>query len=726
MKKALARLRPSLSALTAPLSSVDEFFVSLDEPHRVWAPGDALTGVVVLDLPKPVLTTQVRLRLLGQLTVRNPLVKGPSFRHVLCHEEIVLWDAAEQTEDSDLPDSNTAAASASTTSNNTQSNTTAPSSSASSSSSSISSANAVAASQASSSTPTPNSVARKLPRGEHSFAFMFELPTKGLMTSLEFEKGSIVYMLTASHHRPGPFPPATAHKILPLQCPLDIADLPPPKPSMLSVEIKKKTRKSRESGTATAIVETPSAGCLRGESIPVKITVRHVREVRSVTGVVITFLRISRVCAHDLEPLSFRKDLVQTVVPLYIDSRSLTTTITANIRVPTEIFPTIDEYPLVAFKYCLEVVLDLSGKADLPLSAHVAPTQADAAAGVDLTSRPYVDTELLKRVKGVVSLWNEIVVGTERSEHICAKLIPNEQVRQNSNSSPIPAQQSFASGPATQSAVRNSTASLSNNASSAGSSMPVPPPMPPSTSSVPEYTVPDPHPASAPAPIASSSSSSAAPVSTAAPGYSSELPSTSAPAYPPQSEKERLALLEQALLPSEPPAMSSVAVPDAPPLAALDGSAEFLSPPEMPASGSGSTAADESEPRPLDKLEQERERLLQLASAPDGSASTSTAPASEDQVPVYSATAPPRNAIEAFPDDDPTPRSLSNGANTHDDSDAEDDDGADWVPVYSPNANEEFVSMGGYHHTLIGYNNGYDLADNANVPCEYAVHPDDV
>ncbi|KAJ8100460.1 hypothetical protein POJ06DRAFT_252774 [Lipomyces tetrasporus] len=727
MKKALARLRPSLSALASPLAGFDEFYIVLDEPHRVWAPGDSVSGAVVLDLPKPVRTFQLRLRLLGQLTIRNPLVKGPSFRHVLCHEEIVLWDAGERDSSDERVDdvdvsavdleAEAAAAAAAAASIESRVSVSPPNGSSISPVESTDSIEPVRQSRrdrllgsvrrinSSQSVPSTTSTSasspvRRLPKGEHTFAFMFELPAKGLMTSLEFEKGSIVYMLTASHHRPGPFPPITCHKLLSLQCPLDVADLPPPKPSMLSVEIQKKNRR-RERGTATAIVETPAVGCLRGEVVPVKVTVRHVREVRNVTGVVITLLRISRVCAHDLEPLSFRKDLVQTVAPLYIDSRTLTTTITANIRVPTDIFPTIDEYPLVAFKYCLEVVLDLSGKVDLPLSQNVVHSAAaDTTPGnaADLASRPYVDTELLKRMKGVVSLWTEIVVGTERSEQI--KLRPtNGPARTSTNTTvkqsipPTPREQQRTIRAVTPTEVETPLVRASSS-----SQQPV----------VPEYMSAEhiSRPRAIPIPDALSNDSRAMPLSPPPPhpDHDEDLPPPpppplSHPAATAESEKERLARMEEALLPSAPPVASGAEIEPVIPtlddieIAGIEG-----------AESSSSSAA----PRPTDKLEHERVRLRHLESAP--SASTSAAEQS-DVAPGYYATAPPRHHIEAYGDE-------ADGSGS--DCTSEEGEG-DWVPMYSPNAEEEYVSMGGYHHYILGYSGSYDINDTTNVPYEHSV-----
>ncbi|KAK9449126.1 uncharacterized protein V1518DRAFT_417227 [Limtongia smithiae] len=680
MKKALARLcPPPLVALSAPLSGLHEFYILLDEPHRVWVPGDSVSGTVVLDLPKPVRTSQIRLRLLGQLTIRNPLVKGASFRHILFHEEIVLWDPgdcadviATPADASDLQLAPLSSPSAGSVVSDCDSVSVVPSQAqsirtrVSRRARLLSSVRAVTSSSA----PDKDPIAGKLPRGEHTFAFMFDLPTKGLMTSLEFEKGSILYTLTASHHRPGPFPPVTAQKIVPVQCPLDIADLPPPKPSMLSIEVKKKNKKRERGGTATAIVETPSVGCLRGDLIPVKITVRHVRELRTPTGVVVTFLRISRVCAQDLEPLSFRKDLVQMVMPLYIDGNTLTTTFTANVRIPTDIFPTIDEYPLVAFKYCLEVVLDLSGKAELPIIQN-AVTKPDAPTNLaDMQSRPCIDTEELKYTKGVVSLWTEIIVGTERSEPF-----PRRSIQQ-----PLPVEQ-----PATLPSVAITHAPAATL------------PSQPAIENLPEQLR-----------ICSPSDALASEMHTTVPQYTDTLPPANAVRYiarsfrEDESEKERIRRLEEVLLPSQPPqeetAESSLHA-TVPTLAEIEGM-EVLGITSELATPMVSVSATEA-PESSDKLEQERVRLLKFASAPD--AGTPSVPQPLDlqteAVPHYSASAPARQQVDAYAseDDDSAANADTIESPLSADyvwSDAEEE--GEWVPVYSANADEATISLGGY------------------------------
>ncbi|KAK9455981.1 hypothetical protein V1511DRAFT_496213 [Dipodascopsis uninucleata] len=624
MRNALARLRPSLSVLRSPLAKAEEFYIELDEPHKVWTPGDNITGMVVLDIRKPVRTLSVRLRLTGQLVIRNAVVKGTSFRHVLCQDEIILWESGQQGDETETDGS------------------------------------------------------AKLARGEHSFAFMFELPQKGLMTSLEFEKGAITYILTASHHKPGLLPPSVCHKQISMLCRLDVTDLPPPKPSMVSVEIKKKSRK-KEKGTATVIVETPSVGCLRGEVIPVKITVRHVFEVGNINGVVITFLRISRVCADELEPLSFRKDLVQTVVPLYIDRRSLTTIINTNIQVPPDIFPTIDEYPLIAFKYCLEVVLDLSGKAVLPLAQTASPTDIERQkTAVDTSSKPYVDTELLKRTKGVVSLWTEIVVGTEKSEAVVAR---PTNTPSNANKGEISEYVPTQSGSISTSVEAVSSTNQAHTEEPEASSSTVPLTRPYSHTSI----------------EASSSSNFQTAVPSVPLMEARYISSNISDNFHNMSEKERMATFEASVLPSAPPelplpSLSTTAVPSLDEIGQVEGmfsainiSSQIMPPTSLytePESIVASSSRD-------DKLERERERLRELASAPSMDHIHSYQP-----VPCYDhATAPDIGDIDPYAVIDQMPsRQCDEGAVEDDDAVEE----ADWVPVYSENAQEESVSMGGH------------------------------
>lgn len=242
-----------------------------------------------------------------------------------------------------------------------------------------------------------SSTSEELEIGEHRFAFILEIPQKGLFNSLEFERGSISYVITAVAKRHGPLPALHAKRVLQLVCPVDVARLPPPKPSTLSVEIQKR---KKQQGIITTTLEVGRGGYLRGESFPVKITIQHVKCVKCLRGLVVTLCRFSKVTCNDDEPQSFRKDLSQTVSPLYTDPVTFSSTVSTTLRIPPDVFPTTKGHGLVSFNYCVEVVIDLAGKWDLE---------------EDRTG--FLHTDRLKRNKGVVSLWTEVIIGTDRRRY---------------------------------------------------------------------------------------------------------------------------------------------------------------------------------------------------------------------------------------------------------------------------------------------------------------------
>ena len=215
-----------------------------------------------------------------------------------------------------------------------------------------------------------------------------------------------------------------------------------------------------------ATVESQAGGCLRGDSIPVKINIDHTKHVKSLYGVIVTLYRQARVDMHPAIPLGpiekgknskfedyypksvtglgglslsgtgsihvFRKDLSQVMIPLMIDPQTLTAEIHAKVRVPDEAFPTISTVPgaMISFKYYVEVILDLQGKLAgqdrnmSNLSGHAGvPGHFMNTEGSDLersTFTPFgstiVDTAPVKRDKSVVTSTFEVVVGTRDSE----------------------------------------------------------------------------------------------------------------------------------------------------------------------------------------------------------------------------------------------------------------------------------------------------------------------
>ncbi|KAG9823231.1 hypothetical protein KCU63_g16944, partial [Aureobasidium melanogenum] len=130
---------------------------------------------------------------------------------------------------------------------------------------------------------------------------------------------------------------------------------------------------------------------------------------------------------------TFRKDLAQILVPLYVDPISLTAEINAKIGVPHGAFPTINTVPgaMISFRYYIEVVLDIQGKLthDRYLSQHGSGPVSAAARPVDakennlfngpddtpflmLNGAGILDTAPIRRDKSVATCTFEVVVGT--------------------------------------------------------------------------------------------------------------------------------------------------------------------------------------------------------------------------------------------------------------------------------------------------------------------------
>ncbi|KAL7628566.1 ph-response sensor protein [Parahypoxylon ruwenzoriense] len=230
----------------------------------------------------------------------------------------------------------------------------------------------------------------------------------------------------------------------------------------------------------TATVELLKGGCLPGDILPVKINIEHNRRIKSMHGIIVTLYRQGRVdysppislftaelSKEDAERLEredyyprsrtglgglslssagscsvFRKDLSQAVAPLIIDPTTLTANITTSIRVPEDVFPSIKNVPggLISFKYHVEVVLDLGGKLAGQTAGSSQQTSRMGSMGVpggnpastvgayDLKrlanwNGAIVDTDHLRREKGVISVSFEVVVGTMDSTRTRGKSV---------------------------------------------------------------------------------------------------------------------------------------------------------------------------------------------------------------------------------------------------------------------------------------------------------------
>ncbi|KAK4156945.1 hypothetical protein C8A00DRAFT_12146 [Chaetomidium leptoderma] len=529
------------SRFTLPLRSraryVVDFHIRPAEPHRKYAAGDQVQGAVVLTVVKPVRITHLVVSLHGYMRV----YKGPSLP---ANEPVI--DPAE--------------ALATSSRSSRQKN-------------------------------LPNGCVRlfqdeqtlsgdgRLEPGRYEFNFNLLFPAGGLPSSIDFERGTISYMITATLTRPTSIgtktPPKTSceRKVYLVES-LDIGSLTPPRPRTIYLEpISKRPRKKRppvagaEKGsvasdtaapasdldstranenstegslsvigedleheppgnnprspqsdvrsvssesavsgstgrskagdanhaitttaslggkkalavkerTITATVEPLKGGCLRGDMVPIKISVQHIRRIKSMHGVIVTLYRLGRIDSsppllakelpqadarqpekEEFYPRSktglgglslssagscsvFRKDLSQAFAPLIIDPVTLTASLTASVRVPEDVFPTIKgtPYEMISFKYHVEVIVDLGGKLSnqihgtKPSSTRMSPV----AGPLGVTGSPYdggatsstswgtsiIDTDRLRRQKGVICVVFEVVVGTADSNRLRGK-----------------------------------------------------------------------------------------------------------------------------------------------------------------------------------------------------------------------------------------------------------------------------------------------------------------
>jgi len=235
--------------------------------------------------------------------------------------------------------------------------------------------------------------------------------------------------------------------------------------------------------TITATIDVLKPAFLRGDQIPIKVTVNHTKHIRSLKGIIITLYRQARVDMHpalpvvpnskgaktkseDYYPKSrtglgglslssagsshlFRKDLCQSFAPLFVDPRTLTAEVKCAVRVPDEAFPTIANVPgaMISFKYYVEVVIDIQGKltgldrmvanaglVNLPSAGGNSPMAGEDATGSMFSTWAgnFVDTDQIRREKGIVTALFEVVIGTKDSERNGKRKQTQEQPAHNS------------------------------------------------------------------------------------------------------------------------------------------------------------------------------------------------------------------------------------------------------------------------------------------------------
>ena len=411
--------------------------------------------------------------------------------------------------------------------------------------------------------------------------------------------------------------------------------------------------------TISATVEVSKGGFVPGDTVPVRISIRHNKHMKSMSGIIVTLFRQGSI---ELSPspsafdevqenqlmetnkvmprariglggfsstgssMVFRKDLDQNTVPLIIDPLTLTSNMTVSVKLPDESFPTIKDVPgdMIRFTYQIEVIMDLGGRManayHAPHSSRIGPLGSNAS---EMTNASYgprrganiADTAHIRRMEGVFSCALAIIVGTTDSA----------KTRRRKKSS---ARMSEAAED-----DQELGGELRQTSSHYTSEQPIDSYFPP---------LPNGHDNGLPLPMHPAPQNHASPSAPAMPPYShtNGYIAEASPVYvpPPQvpdehglSEKERIRRAETRLLPSQPPAgeSSSAAVEDdiydAEDTPRLQSSSLNLETQEGEQNGgegpSAPTADDLANPGPaasahLDKQELERQRLISEASAP--------------------------------------------------------------------------------------------------------------
>lgn len=230
--------------------------------------------------------------------------------------------------------------------------------------------------------------------------------------------------------------------------------------------------------TITATIELLRGGCIPGDSVSVRVSVQHIKRIKSMTGVIVTLYRqgkvdvappenmfadtisqedLRRVEKEEVYPRSrtglgglslsssgstsiFRKDLDQNISPLIIDPATLKTSVTVPVKMPDDSFPTMKGVPgdMISFRYLVEVVVDLGGRLANQFQGGQGSRFGSLNHGTwDAGSNTYntrrgtnmADTTQLRREKGVISVSMETVVGTVDTSRSRARMVVSPSQR---------------------------------------------------------------------------------------------------------------------------------------------------------------------------------------------------------------------------------------------------------------------------------------------------------
>lgn len=332
-------------------NAVRQVLIELKEPHRIWKPGEYVSGEAVLSLKKDTTNVALRLKMISEIKVKT---SGGATVKKSRGERLVEKSTMLYGEDlSDKQDE--------------------------------------------------NKIVNGLTKGEHRFPFRMKVPSgRKVFSSLEFERGSIRHYLQCQVEGMGfkqeEKPVLCCERAFYVIVPVDVAGLPKQKTrrvilqsastvrqtsrspgdgssSYLTRTTNKSSHSNSSSGsnseanvedkTVTISVDISHSGYSIGEIIPINVSVQHYKSFRHPAGLIVTLSRICRVGSGGKdEPMeTFRKDICQTVSPLYVDPTTLHSNSMVYLKVPIDAFSTFTSIPkYFTFQYYVEIVVNLSRK----------------------------------------------------------------------------------------------------------------------------------------------------------------------------------------------------------------------------------------------------------------------------------------------------------------------------------------------------------------------------
>ncbi|EDO16172.1 hypothetical protein Kpol_1026p20 [Vanderwaltozyma polyspora DSM 70294] len=349
-------------------NAIRQFYFILDEPHKIWKPNEIVSGKIVLQLSKEIPNVSIKLSLSSEIKIKNIITTTSRSKNseVLFEKNSYIYGRdLVKLKDSDVSVDD----------------------------------------------PLNNRIYNGLTKGEHRFPFKLKIPSgKNIFSSINFERGAISYYLKSFvevlDENGNIKLLSNCDSKLSVVVPLDVApyrsertktvvlqsatanitpsasrqakSIEDGSSSFMSKLTKTSTNSSssnssKQNGNDTIVgtktvkisVSMPNSGYHIGELIPIKVNIKHYKEYGHPAGIITTLVRICRVNGVNKDdPIeTFRKDICQSVSPLYIDPKTHEASITVYLKVPLDAFSTFVALPnFFTFQYYIEVLVNLSKK----------------------------------------------------------------------------------------------------------------------------------------------------------------------------------------------------------------------------------------------------------------------------------------------------------------------------------------------------------------------------